>query len=92
MNVIDLNFLVYFSLVGIAHTYHYFSKYKANEVAEANLNYELIKSKLDLLQAQINPHFLLKDHLNQQEFLALCLCFCQSVKKLRLVYYKENVG
>ena len=34
MNVIDLNFLIYFSLAGIIHTYYYFTKFNEKEVQE----------------------------------------------------------
>lgn len=56
-NVIDLNFLVYFSIVGIAHTYYFINQLKEAEAAKNNEKLKLVGIKLNTLQAQINPHF-----------------------------------
>ncbi len=56
-NVIDLNFLVYFSIVGIAHTYYFINQLKEAEAAKNMEKLKLIGVKLNTLQAQINPHF-----------------------------------
>lgn len=56
-NVIDLNFLVYFSIVGIAHTYYFINQIKEAEAERNREKLKLIGIKLNTLQAQINPHF-----------------------------------
>lgn len=56
-NVIDLNFLIYFSIVGIAHTYYFIHQLKEVEAAKNREKLKLMGVKLNTLQAQINPHF-----------------------------------
>jgi len=56
-NVVDLNFLIYFSIVGIAHTYYFINQLKEAEAAKNKEKLKLIGIKLNTLQAQINPHF-----------------------------------
>jgi len=56
-NVVDLNFLIYFSIVGIAHTYYFINQLKEAEAAKNREKLKLIGIKLNTLQAQINPHF-----------------------------------
>ncbi|RPG31339.1 MAG: hypothetical protein CBB72_012425 [Muricauda sp. TMED12] len=56
-NVIDLNFLIYFSIVGIAHTYYFINQLKEAEAAKNMEKLKLIGVRLNTLQAQINPHF-----------------------------------
>lgn len=58
MNVIDLNFLVYFSIVGIMHTYYYLTKVNESEIQKVYLKDRLLQTKIKMLQSQIKPHFL----------------------------------
>jgi len=58
MNSLDHNFLTYISIVGIIYAYHFVEKAKNSESKTANLNVNLTNSKLKVLQAQIQPHFL----------------------------------
>lgn len=56
-NVIDLNFLIYFSIVGIAHTYYFINQLKEAEAAQNREKLKMIGVQLNTLQTQINPHF-----------------------------------
>lgn len=58
ISVIDVNFLVYISLVTIIYIYYYFNRLKASEVEESELRAQLSQTKLKFLQTQIHPHFL----------------------------------
>ena len=55
---VDITFLIYFSLVGIFHTYFYLLKMKETEIQQVKLEENLIKSELKGLKSQIQPHFL----------------------------------
>ena len=56
--VVEVNFLIYFSMLGIILTYYFIEK--ANKIAlqKANLQASLSQAKLNYLIAQINPHFI----------------------------------
>ncbi|MFH4964560.1 histidine kinase [Gaetbulibacter sp. M235] len=58
ISLIDLNFLIYFSLVTIIYMYYYFLKNQEIQIQAAKLREQLSDSKLKFLQAQIHPHFL----------------------------------
>lgn len=58
-NVIDLNFLVYFSLVGIFHTYYYIKQAQESKFKRILLKKDLDKAKLEIMRFQIQPHFLM---------------------------------
>ena len=58
MNVIDLNFLIYFSLVVITHIYINQKEIKKIKLDEVKLRESLAKNKLQALKSQIQPHFL----------------------------------
>lgn len=58
MNVIDLNFLIYFSLVGIIHTYYYFQISNLDKLTKIKLKNKFETAKARMLQTQLQPHFL----------------------------------
>lgn len=58
ISLIDLNFLIYFSLVTIIYMYYYFQKNQENQIQAAKLREQLSDTKLKFLQAQMHPHFL----------------------------------
>jgi sensor histidine kinase YesM len=57
MRVIDLNFLVYFSMLSIIYAYHYVVKIKDLENQSIKLQSQLISTKMNVLKAQLHPHF-----------------------------------
>ena len=54
----DYNFFMYFSMVVIVYAYYYFKKQKDYELKESSLKTQLLDSKINALQAQLQPHFL----------------------------------
>jgi LytS/YehU family sensor histidine kinase len=58
MSVIELNFLVYFSMIGIIHVYYYVKRVKQMEQQKSKLESHLANSKLNALKAQLQPHFI----------------------------------
>lgn len=58
LQVIELNFLVYFSMVGIITVYYYIKKVKNIQVERSQLEATLSKARLQALEAQIHPHFI----------------------------------
>ncbi len=58
MRVIELNFLVYFSMIGIIHVYYYVKQVKQMEQQKSKLESHLANSKLNALKAQLQPHFI----------------------------------
>lgn len=58
MSVLDLNFLIYFSLVVITHVYIGQQEIKKIKLEEVSLRERLTKNKLQALKSQIQPHFL----------------------------------
>ena len=58
IQLVDLHFLIYMSLVTIIYMYYYFKKNKENELEAMKLQDQLTKSHLQFLQSQMNPHFL----------------------------------
>lgn len=57
MLVIDLNFLVYFAMLGIIYGYYYLQKIKGIEAQKNRLQQQLINSKMNVLKSQLHPHF-----------------------------------
>ena len=52
------NILTYIIIVGMYHVYEYYQRYKERELKAARLEAQLATARLDLLKAQLNPHFL----------------------------------
>jgi two-component sensor histidine kinase len=53
-----LNVLAYGSLVGLAHTVHFYRRFREREQRTILLESHLAKAQLHALQAQLHPHFL----------------------------------
>lgn len=58
LNVMDINFLVYFAMLFIIYTYYYFDIIRANEIKQNQLEAQLMSTKMNLLKTQLQPHFL----------------------------------
>jgi hypothetical protein len=58
MSVIDLNFLIYFSMISIVYSFYYFEKTKKVELEKSQLANQLSNSKLNILKYKLHPHFL----------------------------------
>lgn len=58
MNVVDLNFLIYFAMVFIIYTYYYLRQVKETEAQRNLLETQLVNTRLKMLSSQLQPHFL----------------------------------
>lgn len=58
INSIDSNFLIYFSIVGVFYTLYHIEKLKFSDKKNKKLNDNLAQSKISILKAQMQPHFL----------------------------------
>jgi LytS/YehU family sensor histidine kinase len=58
MSVVHLNFLVYFSMIGIITVYFYTNKIKNIEIQKSQLETQLATTKLNILKSQLHPHFM----------------------------------
>lgn len=58
IELLDLHFLIYLSLVTIIYMYYYFQKTQESEVQTVKLEEQLSKTHLKFLQSQMHPHFL----------------------------------
>lgn len=58
MSVIDLNFLIYSSMVLIIYTYYYIKRVKKVEKQRSLLESQLVRAKMKMLSSQLQPHFL----------------------------------
>ena len=56
--VIDLNFLIYFAMVFIIYTYYYLRQVKEAEKRHSKLETQLVNTRMKMLSAQLQPHFL----------------------------------
>ena len=54
----DYNFFLYFCMIAIVYAYYTFVKQKDLEIKESQLKTQLLDSKLNALQSQLQPHFL----------------------------------
>jgi len=54
----DYNFFLYFSMIAITYAYYFFKKQKNYELKESHLKTQLLDSKINALQSQLQPHFL----------------------------------
>ncbi|HKJ34093.1 MAG TPA: histidine kinase [Balneolales bacterium] len=52
------NILTYIIIVGMYHVYEYYQRYRERELKAAKLEAQLATARIDLLKAQLNPHFL----------------------------------
>ena len=58
VSVLDLNFLIYFSMISIVYTYYYFQKVEKNKIEKITLTNQLINARLNILKYKLHPHFL----------------------------------
>ncbi len=58
MNVVDLNFLIYFAMVFIIYTYYYLKQVKEAEAQRNLLETQLVNTRMKMLSSQLQPHFL----------------------------------
>ena len=58
ISVIDLNFLIYFSMISIVYTFYYFQKKREAEIERSILESQLTKTQMNILKYKIHPHFL----------------------------------
>ena len=56
--VIDLNFLIYFAMIFIIYTYYYLKQVKEAEKQKTQLESQLTNTRMKMLSAQLQPHFL----------------------------------
>ena len=58
MSVIDLNFLIYFSMISIVYSFYYFEKIQKAELEKSQLTTQLTNIKMNVLKYKLHPHFL----------------------------------
>ncbi|MCZ4319308.1 histidine kinase [Aequorivita viscosa] len=56
--VVEVNFLVYFAMIGIVNVYYYIKKVRNIELQKAQIETHLATAKLNMLKAQLHPHFI----------------------------------
>ncbi|WP_298754987.1 histidine kinase [uncultured Psychroserpens sp.] len=57
MQYLGENVMIYFSMLGIIYVYYYLIRIKTIEQQKVKLETQLVHSKLNMLKAQLNPHF-----------------------------------
>jgi len=58
ISVIDLNFLIYFSMISIVYSFYYFKQTQKTELEKSQLSNQLTNAKLNILKYKLHPHFL----------------------------------
>jgi len=58
VSVVDLNFLIYFSMTSIIYSYYYFQEKQKTELEKTQLSNQLTNIKMNVLKYQLHPHFL----------------------------------
>lgn len=56
--VVEVNFLIYFAMIGIINVYFYIKKVRNMEVQKAQMETHLAQANLNTLKAQLHPHFI----------------------------------
>ncbi|MCB0464316.1 MAG: histidine kinase, partial [Aequorivita sp.] len=56
--VVEVNFLVYFAMIGIINVYYYIKKVRNIEIQKAQIETHLANANLNMLKAQLHPHFI----------------------------------
>jgi len=56
--VVEVNFLVYFAMIGIINVYYYIKKVRNIELQKAQIETHLANANLNMLKAQLHPHFI----------------------------------
>ncbi|HHC80134.1 MAG TPA: hypothetical protein ENK46_09650 [Flavobacteriia bacterium] len=57
LSYIDITFLTYFSMLSIIYGYYYIKKIKTSENQKTKLQTQLVSIKMNMLKAQLHPHF-----------------------------------
>ncbi|MCZ2845260.1 MAG: histidine kinase [Candidatus Bathyarchaeota archaeon] len=57
INVLDLNFLIYFAMASIIYSYYYFKEVRESEVRQLKLEGQLSNMRIKVLNSQLQPHF-----------------------------------
>jgi len=58
ISVVDLNFLIYFSMISIVYSFYYFQKTQKVELEKSKLKNQLANAKLNVLKHKLHPHFM----------------------------------
>ena len=58
ISVVDLNFLIYFSMISIVYSFYYFQKTQKVELEKSQLKNQLTNAKLNVLKHKLHPHFM----------------------------------
>ncbi len=58
VNALSFNFFVYVAILAIVYAYHYLQDQKAVALKQEQLKTQLLDSKINALQSQLQPHFL----------------------------------
>lgn len=58
ISVVDLNFLIYFSMISIVYSFYYFQKTQKVELEKSQLENQLTNAKLNVLKHKLHPHFM----------------------------------
>lgn len=56
--VVEVNFLIYFAMIGIINVYYYIKKVRNIEIQKAQIETHLANANLNMLKAQLHPHFI----------------------------------
>ena len=56
--VVEVNFLIYFAMIGIVNVYYYIKKVRNIEIQKAQIETHLANANLNMLKAQLHPHFI----------------------------------
>lgn len=56
--VVEVNFLVYFAMIGIINVYYYIRKVQNIELQKSQIETHLATAELNMLKAQLHPHFI----------------------------------
>lgn len=55
---VDVNILIYFFIISVIYSYHYFKKNQRIEKEKSILQRQLMKTRLNLIRSNLQPHFL----------------------------------
>ncbi|AXT20412.1 histidine kinase [Flavobacteriaceae bacterium AU392] len=58
MTIVDVNLITYFFMAGIIYIYYYVKKLRETEIQKGKLENQLVSTKMQILKAQLQPHFL----------------------------------
>ncbi len=58
VSTLPFDFLIYLAVVGIAHAYEYYRKYRQRAIRATQLEAQLAKAQVQALKMQLHPHFL----------------------------------